>query len=241
MACAGIGVASAGGDNTTAALGLKSASHNQSSEQAGFGVFDSNADEGTLLGKTNRRDISQGIEAITVKEEAERRAAEEAARIAEEKRLAEEAARQAELNALHEEANARAMALGLQPVNWNVDRDTFINEWGTRIDAYLAGSPLSGYGRTFAEASWNYGVDPRWSPAISNTESTKGANCFRAYNAWGWMSTSGWSSWETAIDGHVKGLANGYGGSISLWAAQKYCPPTYNSWYQNTLSQMYLI
>ena len=58
-------------------------------------------------------------------------------------------------------------------VNWNTDEASFVAEWSARIDAYLAGSPLEGYGSTFAAAAWKYGVDPRWSPAISNTESPK--------------------------------------------------------------------
>ena len=57
-------------------------------------------------------------------------------------------------------------------VNWNMSKEDFVNEWAGRIDAYLAGSPLAGYGRSFAEAAWTYGVDPRWSPAISCIESS---------------------------------------------------------------------
>lgn len=55
-------------------------------------------------------------------------------------------------------------------VNWDVDQASFVAEWAPRIDAYLAGSPLEGQGATFANAAWKYGVDPRFSPAISNTE-----------------------------------------------------------------------
>ena len=90
---------------------------------------------------------------------------------------------------------------------------------------------------TFAAAAWENGVDPRWSPAISNTESSKGANCFLPYNAWGWGASS-FSSWEDAINAHVAGLASGYGYTISVWAAQKYCPPNYSNWFANTLSEM---
>ena len=124
--------------------------------------------------------------------------------------------------------------------NWSTDQETFVNEWTGRIDAYLAGSPLAGHGRDFAVAAWNYGVDPRWSPAISCTESGKGASCFRSHNAWGWGSVS-WDSWEEAIDAHVRGLARGYGYTISMDAARKYCPPNASHWYQMTLSQMKLI
>ncbi|MEY8562836.1 hypothetical protein AALA21_07230 [Eggerthellaceae bacterium 3-80] len=125
--------------------------------------------------------------------------------------------------------------------DWSMGKDAFIAEWGARIDAYLAGSPLSGYGTTFAQAAWNYGVDPRWSPAISNTESSKGAYCFEPYNAWGWGGGNGWTSWEQAIDAHVRGLAAGYGYTITIANAQKYCPPNWEKWYINTSNQMALI
>ncbi len=122
------------------------------------------------------------------------------------------------------------------PVQWS-EKDSFVNKWQPRIDAYLAGSPLSGHGKTFAEAAWDYGVDPRLSPAISCVESSKGAVCFRPHNAWGWGSSS-WPDWDTAIRSHVAGLASGYGGQLSVSTAQKYCPPTWQEWYSSVLSEM---
>lgn len=117
------------------------------------------------------------------------------------------------------------------------ERDAFIAKWAPRIDAYLGGSPLGGHGQTFAEAAWDYNVDPRWSPAISCIESSKGAICFKPYNAWGWGSAS-WSDWDSAIRSHVAGLSAGYGYTISTSAAQKYCPPTWQAWYSSVLSEM---
>ena len=117
------------------------------------------------------------------------------------------------------------------------EREAFIAKWAPRIDAYLGGSPLGGHGRTFAEAAWDYNVDPRWSPAISCIESSKGAICFRPYNAWGWGSSS-WSDWDSAIRSHVAGLSAGYGYTISTSAAKKYCPPTWQAWYSSVLSEM---
>lgn len=122
-------------------------------------------------------------------------------------------------------------------VNWDTDQASFVAEWAPRIDAYLAGSPLAGQGATFANAAWTYGVDPRFSPAISNTESSKGRYCFLPYNAWGWGNSS-WSNWEEAINDHVAGLARGYGYTISVAGAKKYCPPNWFNWYNNTLSEM---
>lgn len=130
--------------------------------------------------------------------------------------------------------------------DWHADRDVFIEEWGSRIDAYLAGSPLAGQGVNFAASAWKWGIDPRWSPAISNTESSKGAYCIRPHNAWGWGAAdsdpyglaSEWGSWEEAIDAHVAGLAKGYGYTITMRGAQSYCPNTWQSWYNKTLAQM---
>ncbi|MBQ9001944.1 MAG: glucosaminidase domain-containing protein [Eggerthellaceae bacterium] len=118
--------------------------------------------------------------------------------------------------------------------------DDYVAEWAKRIDAYLAGSPLAGQGLMFAKAAYEYGVDPRFSPAISYTESGKGQYCFQSHNAWGWGSSS-WDSWEEAIYDHVAGLSRGYGGQISIEGAKKYCPPNWKLWYERTLGQMEMI
>ena len=144
-----------------------------------------------------------------------------------------------------EEATQNTEAL-IDGADWHADRDTFIAEWSKRIDAYLEGSSLAGQGVNFAASAWKWGIDPRWSPAISNTESSKGAYCIRPHNAWGWGAAdsdpyglaSEWNSWEEAIDAHVKGLANGYGYTISMRGAMSYCPNTWQSWYNKTLAQM---
>lgn len=129
------------------------------------------------------------------------------------------------------------MEYNLPAIDWSVGREAFVAEWSARIDAYLAGSPLSGYGTTFAEAAWENGIDPRWSPAISNTESGKGSVCFLPHNAWGWGS-SAWGDWDTAIRSHVAGLASGYGYSLTPEGAAMYCPPHAADWYNKTLAQM---
>jgi len=122
-------------------------------------------------------------------------------------------------------------------VDWSLSRDAFIAEWAPRINSYLAGSPLSGYGYNFAAAAWDYGVDPRWSPAIACVESGKGANCFRSHNAWGWGSKS-WDSWEEAIDAHVNGLHRIYGATLTYSGAQMYCPTNPDGWYEKVLKEM---
>lgn len=247
--CIGFGFASAGSGaaHDIDSFGIDASSTSAAAtatQSADFSAVTSDAAasprETTVLTSTASRDISQGIEAIEAEEEAARIAAEEAARAEEEARIAaaEQAKAEQEARAAQESAaNAAAM---LSEVDFTVGKEAFITEWTSRIDNYLAGSPLAGQGATFAEAAWNNGVDPRWSPAISNTESSKGAVCFKPYNAWGWGSSS-WSSWEEAINAHVAGLASGYGYSITVANAQKYCPPTYMDWYTKTISQMQMI
>ncbi len=195
-------------------------------------------------------------DAQAAREEAQRRAEEEAARQAEEAARAAEAAAAQEQQAQQNQSSGQtqtqqpeAQAPAQEPTvetpssdgaDWSSDKATFVSQWAGRIDAYLAGSPLAGQGTTFASAAWDYGVDPRWSPAISNTESSKGLYCFLPHNAWGWGSYS-WGSWEEAINAHVRGLARGYGYTISVEAAKKYCPPNWEHWYNATLAQMNMI
>lgn len=131
---------------------------------------------------------------------------------------------------------AQVVAPSITPAPASVDNSD-VDQWAARIDAYLAGSPMAGHGRTFAEAALRYGVDPRFSPAIATIESSKGAHCFRPYNAWGWGNSS-WGSWDEAINAHVAGLASGYGYTVSVWAAKKYCPPNWAFWYASVSRQM---
>ena len=125
----------------------------------------------------------------------------------------------------------------LEPVDWSVDEETFVNEWAPRINAYMSGWPLEGYGEDFARAAYQYGVDPRWSPAISCVESSRGSLCFRQCNGWGWNNSS-WSNWSEAIYAHVSGLAAGYGSFPTVRAAKRYCPPSFSSWLSKCLREM---
>lgn len=188
------------------------------------------------------------------REEAQRKAQEEAARLAAEAAAAAEAEAQAQAQAESEEdaatdssdaatdsSSSSEESISNEATNdnadWSSDKSTFVAAWASRINSYLAGSPLAGQGETFAAAAWDYGVDPRWSPAISCVESSKGLYCFRSHNAWGWGSSS-WDSWEEAIYAHVRGLARGYGYTVSETAAKKYCPPNWVHWYNTCVSEM---
>ena len=217
----GFGFASAGGavadynlfgSSSEAELGIESVSDTSSSAS---------------LTQTAYRDISQAIEAI----EAE-------AAVEEAEHIAEVEAAIAEYQAEAASESVWSTTSTLSDVDWSVGEEAFVAEWTERINAYLEGSVLAGWGSVFAQAAWDYGVDPSWSPAIANTESGKGADCFEQYNAWGWTDSTVWSSWYEAIYAHVRGLANGYGYSITMAAAEKYCPPNYETWYYNTISAM---
>lgn len=194
-------------------------------ETAIDGFFAQGITEDFVLETTVQRDISAGLEFIESEEEVRR--------FEEQQR---EQAHIAEVN----QAKGRSYAsggVGVYDVDFSCGRDAFVINWTARINDYLEGSPLAGYGAVFAEAAWQYGVDPRWSPAIANTESTKGANCFAAHNAWGWTGGS-WSNWAAAINAHVRGLASIYGYTISWANAEQYCPPNSANWYSDTLSEM---
>lgn len=119
-------------------------------------------------------------------------------------------------------------------------RNAFVSTWAARIDAFNAGYPLEGYGATFAEAAYDYGIDPRFSPAIARVESGSGANCTYACNAWGWGSSS-WGDWGTAIYAHVAGLAANYGTTLSYGIAQTYNEENPDEWYAQVEQCMYQI
>ncbi len=123
-------------------------------------------------------------------------------------------------------------------VNWNSDKKAFVKKWASRINAYLEGSPTAGTGTYYAQYAWDYGVDPRWAPAISFVESSKGAVCFRSYNAWGYGS-SGFSSWKEGIEKVCSALGGSlYGGYLTEAAAKTYCPPSWKSWYKKCATEM---
>lgn len=122
----------------------------------------------------------------------------------------------------------------------SADREAYVSTWAERIDAFNAGYPLEGYGRSFAEAAYDSGVDPRYSPAIARVESGSGQACTYSCNAWGWGSSS-WPDWDTAIRAHVAGLAASYGYTLSYDAALRYNELTPDEWYAQVESCMYQI
>lgn len=184
--------------------------------------------ESFILETSATRNVASALEQVQAEEEQLRIASEQAEQQAE-----QEAIQQAQ----QAQSRASSAAVGIGNVDFTVGREAFIAEWTARIDTYLEDSPLAGYGANFAEAAWDNGVDPRWSPAISCTESTKGVYLSAAHNAWGWTGGS-WADWPTAISAHVAGLAKGYGHTITYANAARYCPPNTAHWYRTTLSEM---
>lgn len=137
------------------------------------------------------------------------------------------------------QAQARAAGAGAlaAQIDWSMPKDEFVEHWAGRINSYLSGTRLAGHGESFADAAYEYGVDPRWSPAISRIESGCGAACFKPYNAWGWMGKS-FSDWDSAIYAHVKYLSGPlYGGYLTPGGAATYCPPG-GPWYSAVSGEM---
>ena len=254
VACGvGLGVASADSTDELAragAFGFDTATHKATQDRlAGANddiLSDDAISERFILATTSSRDITAGLAMVDERATAERAQVEADnkavfSRIDAKKAMQNEETRNAGvLESAGREVKDPIDEYGLTAVDWSVGKYEFIAQWSERIDAYLEGTPLGGYGITFATAAWRNGIDPRWSPAISNTESGNGRHCFLPHNAWGWGSDA-WPDWEIAINEHVDGLAKGYGYSVTVEATEKYCPPNSAHWYKNTLGQMALI
>ena len=158
----------------------------------------------------------------------------------------EEAAYTALVTVQNQRVAKQREARATDGVNWYQTKEEFVEEWSRRIDKYYEGTAMAGTGAYFAEAAWYYCIDPRFSPAISCIESSKGAKCIRPYNAWGWGAADSdpynlaleWGSWEEAIHAHVKGLAKGYGYTATRAGAATYCPFNANTWYSVVVSEM---
>ena len=154
--CLGVGFATAAGgvSHDMQTFGISEVSTPGSASASAESLSDQAADASVTatsrLAAAGTRDISKGVAAIEAEEEAARRAAEEAQR-------AEDLAHTQAALANRDAQLARdegAGLTGLTEVDWNVSKAEFVGEWTLRIDAYLAGSPLSGYGATFAETAW---------------------------------------------------------------------------------------
>lgn len=230
----GLNVASANSGSTQAdRFGIEMAALSSASP-APLGDFAAEAADASYgastLSQSSPRNIDAGVFAI----EEEENAAAEAERQA---KAAEDAAGLNRARSAMASQGSTGASIGLSEVDWTVGHDAFVEEWAKRIDVFLAGSPLAGQGDNFAQAAWDNGVDPRWSPAISKTESSRGAICFLPHNAWGWGASS-WISFDESVSAHVAGLAKGYGYTLSKGAAAKYCPPNTDHWYASTLASM---
>ena len=123
----------------------------------------------------------------------------------------------------------------------NSDYDSFINEWTGRIDNYLAGSPMAGQGYNFAVAAWNTGVDPVGPRHRLHREhqgcllrqflQRLGLECTWRRLAQLWQLERGHLR-SRCLSGRQLRL-HPYPGS-----GQKYCPPTWQDWYNKVAAQM---
>lgn len=186
----------------------------------------------------DHRARAEAEEAVAVEQETR---AKEALAAAQDARVKAQEEAEAEIERRASELDL-AGALG-SGVNWRVSRDEFIQEWTERINAYLAGSPMDGCGAVMAEAAWDYGVDPRWSPAIACIESGKGRAVpyNTSNNAWGWFADAThfrtFSSFQEGARLHIEYLARYYGYTITREHAAKYCPPG-DAWYDAVAKEM---
>jgi len=226
---AGLSVASAF-SSSSLAFGIGTETNKVTTDVAVLAGTASQASSTKELTTAAAFDISSSVDSMNEK------AAAELAAIAAQQAAAN-AQKLAEVEALMEHQRNTVGIPNLPDVDWSVGEEAFVLEWTERINAYLDGYPLAGQGETFARAAWEYCVDPRWSPAISMIESTKGKNCFRYHNAWGWSECS-WYTWESAIWDHVRGLSERYGYTVSRSYAKMYCPTNDYNWYYNVLDEM---
>lgn len=95
-------------------------------------------------------------------------------------------------------------------------------------------SPMAQYAQTFIDEADKYGLDWRLVASISGVESAFG-NLIPAgtHNGWGWRginkNSAGWSvfaTWNDGIKEVTRGLAQGYGTSLTPFEIEPaYCPP----------------
>lgn len=100
-----------------------------------------------------------------------------------------------------------------------------------KLERYLRAynSPLANHAGTFITVADRYDIDWRFMPALAGVESGFGNATHSSYNAWGWMSGEGFSSWDEAIETVGQGLYKGYfsRGYTSLSAIEeRYAPPS---------------
>lgn len=83
---------------------------------------------------------------------------------------------------------------------------------GVRLETYLKNrhSPMAPHADLIVSESDKYGVDYKLVVAIAYHESGLGRKCWAPHNAWGWMTSDRWDSWEEGITKYIRGLYNGY-------------------------------
>ena len=113
-----------------------------------------------------------------------------------------------------------------------------------RIDSYLEGSPLAGYGMWMVKEGDRTGVEPRLCAAVATAESglANYVPAARAYNAWGMLASgegSGliqYGSWREGITAWFDNVNRHWGRDItSAWQLRNpdYCATNTEQWCTN--------
>jgi hypothetical protein len=117
----------------------------------------------------------------------------------------------------------------INPAKSSVERTRL--SMADRIDARLAGTPLSGQGMTFVLAAEPYSIDPRLMVGLAGHESSFGELCFARRNPFGMMQyREGFACWEDAIYANAEWLHRYYGSPQTAYNCPEYCEGTPSSW-----------
>jgi len=113
--------------------------------------------------------------------------------------------------------------------------------WESRIDNYLADTPLAGQGRTFYLAAIDAGIDPKLMPAIAMIESGAGRQNANVNNFFGRKAPGGgWQHWPTktaAIKDQAFYIARMWGTGATPYNMRSYCVPQF-PWANKVAVQM---
>lgn len=108
-----------------------------------------------------------------------------------------------------------------------------------KIEYYLRGSPLSGYGDWMVTEGERTGVNPYLCPAVAEAESSLGRALCGSYNAWG-MLGCGFSSWQHGITRWFDNCILHWGAAQHATEMRGYCVPDH-PWMENCESVAHAI
>jgi len=100
-----------------------------------------------------------------------------------------------------------------------------------KIEYYLRGSPLSGYGDWMVTEGERTGINPFLCPAVAEAESSLGRALCGSCNAWGMLGCS-FSSWQNGITRWFDNCILHWGQAQSSYEMAGYCVPDH-PWMEN--------